>query len=285
MNKKINIISKEALYLLIIFFAIACEEILDVDINQIPQKLVVNGSVSTTVEKTQVFLSLSSNVFKDEINQNISGAMVTISDDLGKSEALTEREPGLYKATSFYGTPGRIYTLKINYKGELYTSVSKMPEQMTLDSLRFFYNPGNFNIGFPFTSLFFSYDMKCYLKNKKGIEEFCVLKLFDEQTKNSVFRILYQDKYSDGEQVIIERNGLAIDPYTNYSLEIISVDKEVYNYLYQLEEKGEEWGSDVLEMFGNSSFNPKSNVNNALGYFTASSYKSYSVRLNMIRAN
>lgn len=265
---------------LILCITAACEEILDIDVNQIPQQLVVNGSVSSSIAKTQVRLSLTSNVFKEENIKKISGARVTINDEQGQSEVLIESEPGLYKAATLYGVPGRTYSLKINYGENTYTATSRMPQQIELDSIRFTKKTSSVGV-FPFITIpTIRYDAKCYLKNIVGVDEYCLLRMYNEQTKSNIFKIVYQDKYTDGSQIIVERKDLSLDTYSNYTLEILSVDKEIHTYLYQLEEKSKEWSGDILELFNSSSFNPRSNVTNALGYFSASSTKSYSIRLN-----
>ena len=68
----------------------------------------------------------------------VDGAQVTITDNAGLYDSLTETAPGIYSTHSYWvGQPGNTYTLSVGVNGARYTGSSTMPQQVNLDSVTF----------------------------------------------------------------------------------------------------------------------------------------------------
>lgn len=93
------------------------------------QEIVVQGMITDQpgpyLIKISKTLSLNDELGKADV---ISGATVTIYDDLGNSETLRENSPGNYSTNSFQGVVGRSYWIKIIVdEGNIYqSSVEKL---------------------------------------------------------------------------------------------------------------------------------------------------------------
>ncbi len=126
--------------ILILFVSLSsCVEEIDLILDGDDRKqLVVDGMITTDTTSHIVDLSKTAPYFSKEQTERVSGAEVTISDDLGNVFYLYETEPGIYKTdTNVYGLAGRTYTLNINYDGESYYSESTMKRVMEADSLSY----------------------------------------------------------------------------------------------------------------------------------------------------
>lgn len=128
----------------LIFFAAllfaACEDPIDMNINEGSQALIVEGWLTNKPEIQYVKLYLTKAVSNNDPYQAVSGALITLSDDAGNSETLEEVSAGKYAIKSVKGVEGRTYTLHIHTNEGDYEAVSKMQRlSMAPDSISFKY--------------------------------------------------------------------------------------------------------------------------------------------------
>src|SRR3954469_25261182 len=74
--------------------------------------LVIDGHVTTDLARHQVRISTTSYINQKKFIAE-EGAVVTISDDKGKTFPLTETSPGTYRTVLFAGIPGNSYRLSV----------------------------------------------------------------------------------------------------------------------------------------------------------------------------
>jgi hypothetical protein len=256
------------LFMASIFF-LSCEQVLELDLSDIEYQVVIEGIVSNAPSSSKIRIGLAQSAFEKSQPGNLSGALVTLSDELGNSENLKESEPGVFIPSTTSGVPGRGYNLKVQFGGREYSAVSRMPLPMSLDSI------GNVTSTSWFT--FNSTILKYYLTDKPGVEEFCLIKAYSLNSSSFVWTI-YSDKYANGDEVVLESPEFSPTGNT-VVVDLISIDKAAYEYFYSLRQVLGNSISipDLLRM---SDFNPKSNLsNNALGYFSAQAQTRYIVKL------
>ncbi|MFH0989492.1 MAG: DUF4249 family protein [bacterium] len=262
---------RHAAILLISLLFLSCEEVIDIDLDEVHDQIVIEGVLSDNHTLNKIKISMTESIFQKSQPKDIRGAQVTISDDAGNSETLAETQPGLYLPAKTYPIAPRIYTLRVEVNGMQYTAVSNMPSPMTMDSIK--HTDVNTFWGF-----FSETKLQYYLTNKPGVEEYCLIKAYN-QNSTSFYWTLYSDKYSDGQQVIV--NSPSFSPTGNViRIELISIDKATYEYFHSLREIIGEGDIEVSDFFKIKDFNPKSNLsNNALGYFSAQAQRNYQVYL------
>ncbi len=145
------------------FMLISCEKDITVDIPQADKKPVVEGSIFqgqfATVGITwsfPFFRPLNSIDFTNPANLSeflVLDATVTLSDGF-QTEYLTLTidtsafPPLLYKGDTLVGTPGRTYTLQIQFPGYNLSAVTTLPEPIALDSIAFKLEAGEDSLGF-----------------------------------------------------------------------------------------------------------------------------------------
>lgn len=250
--------------------SISCEEVIDLDLDQVPQRIVIEGIVSDKPSTSRITISFSESIYKRSASGNVAGAKVILSDNTGRSEQLQEIQAGVFGPSSV-GIAGREYRLTVTHGGMEYTATSHMPVAMALDSVR--WTGSRFNQFFSNSG-----SLIYYVSNKPGIEEYCLIKAYNLNESSSKWT-LYSDKYSDGKQVALE------SPSMNSSgvamrIELLSIDRATYDYFVKLREVIGSDGFEIPDILRLSDFNPKSNLsNNALGYFSAQSQRDYLVNL------
>jgi hypothetical protein len=144
--RKINFFSSVILLALIIFSMTGCEKDIDVDIPATDTKLVVEGAVENG-ENPFVFITNTLNYFgtitTDELIKSVVlDATVTVSDG-NLTDTMKLAPSGVqplviyYKAQKMKGEVGKTYSLKIQWKGNTYTSSTYIPTPVKLDSIWF----------------------------------------------------------------------------------------------------------------------------------------------------
>jgi hypothetical protein len=129
---------------LLLIFSVSCVEEVQIPFRSETVKLIVEGGITNDKPPYVIKLSYSGNLVRTNylnLNLAVSGAKVTVTDDLGESvefeQALSER--GVYRSIddSYIGKVGRSYTLKIVLKeGRVFQSnPSKMLACPPIDSL------------------------------------------------------------------------------------------------------------------------------------------------------
>lgn len=250
---------------------VSCEETIDLDLDQVEERIVIEGIVSDKPSVSSVRLSFTQSIYVKSAPKKSSGAVVTLSDDAGNSEVLQEVQPGLFAPSRITGEINREYKLNVAFEGTVHSAVSRMPDEMTLDSVRASVSGSDPRYSRPVA-------MRYYLTNKRGVEEFCIIKTFTQNGGESSW-MLFSDKYTDGTQAVLEGSSFYASG-TFVRVEVISIDKATYEYLRTLEEIAGKGGFDVPDLLRMNDYNPRSNLTNgALGYFSAQSQRDYVVNL------
>ncbi len=239
-------------------------DVIDLDLDDIEPQIVIEGIITDQPGPYQVRLSKTGDYNQLKDFPPVSGAEVFINDNYGNSEMLREIEAGLYETQELQGISGRTYTLQVIAEGKEYSASSKMPEALTLDYIWFI------NHGWGFVIV-------CAFTDREGIEDYCRLKIF--KNGELVEKFLYQGRFNDGEQYIIDDFEVHFSLNDNAQVQFLTLNKATYEYLSMLDSKegGGDYDPELPEFVPVSWANPKTNLsNNALGYFSAHTVRNYS---------
>jgi len=238
-------------------FAAACTKIINVDLNDAPSQLVIEGIVNDVDAAT---VTISSSVVFSSANTfpPVSGALVIIKDDAGNTYTLPESatHPGTYSTAAVIGKPGRSYTMNVNISGKIYTAVSKMPAVVNLDSLK----PDEINIGKLLKVVVPVYTDPPGRGNYYQLVEYVNGRFIKEvhawydnvnDGGTNTRRLIYND----------EVDSLNIKKGDTVAVEFRCIDKNMFNYMYALADLN---SSQTIPA------NPVNAISGgALGYFSA----------------
>lgn len=240
----------------IVMFTSSCEKVIEVDVKDAQSLLVIEGTVTNHIDTQLVKVSRSVLLGDRNTFAGISGATVTITDELGSVFTLRERQPGIYSSRRLRGIPGRKYTLKVLAEGKEYTATSAMPAQVPIDST-----------GLSMTT-FFEEEIKAVqilFQDPPGRKNYYRFLLRVNGTRSrSIFA--FNDDFNDGKSVVRELLDFDLDLETGdiAEIEMQCIDQNIYRYFQGLDQNENRGGASTTPS------NPVSNLKGgALGYFSA----------------
>jgi hypothetical protein len=235
------------------------KKVIDIDLNTTDSKVVIEGIITDQNEPFTVTINKTVN-FSDANNYPaITKATVTIADDAGNIEVLTETVAGTYKTKKLVGTSGRTYTLTVNAEGKTYTAKSTMPSKVSLTDLKFEIapQPGSTEDKFIIFPQFL--DPKGTGNNYRFIQS------TTKKTDKTI--IVANDNVEDGKpnaRPIVSRE-LDILSTDTATVEMHCIDKVTYDYFFSLTQSAGNGPGG-----GATPANPITNIQGgALGYFAA----------------
>lgn len=246
-------------YILLSAIAVAavfssCQKVIDIDLNSKDPKIVIEANISDEPGPYFVYISQSVNFSEENSFPNVSGAAVTLADDLGNTETLTEVNPGMYQTSAMQGTPGHTYTLTVTANGNTYTASSTIPPHINLDTLVV-------ESGSSFGGTAYYVIPKWQDPAGTGNYYRCIEYVNQERIAGS---FLFDDAFSDGlvnGQPLLDFTTELV-PGDNVLVEFQCVDKATYQYFYSM--------SQTANNQTAAPANPVTNWSNgALGYFSA----------------
>jgi hypothetical protein len=252
--KKITIITLLSLF----SFLTSCEKEVILNLEDSGEKFVIEGIITNNSNIQTIKINKSVQFYDSNNYPTVSNAVVKVSENGKTPITFTETSSGIYQATNFVGIPGYTYTLSITIEGVEYTSSSTMPQIVPLIEVIYeenTFNPPGQDPNYMVTPIFLD------PVNSKNFYRF---NLITNDIKDKSFFTL-NDDLINGQ---INSFGLASSNEDNaiilgskVKIEMLGIDKNVYNYFYVLEQNSDSQ---------NTPNNPKSNINNnALGYFSA----------------
>lgn len=232
----------------------SCQKVIDIDLNKSNPQYVIEAEV-TNADMPQI-VHITRTVNFSDANQYpaVTNAVVTITDNVGNTDILTQEQPGYYVTTKIKGMPGNIYHLSISVDGHKFSASSKMPDPITIDTLNIteqsvfgkivkapsitFHEP----VGFGQYYYFMVY------RNHNRVKSVYIDN--DQVSDGSVISRFLQDdsSYVSGDKVCVD---------------LQSITKEMYDYYFSLQQ--------TINQSAATPANPVTNIlgGNVLGYFSA----------------
>jgi hypothetical protein len=236
----------------------SCQKVIHLDLSSSVPQLVIQGNIYdqagpflVTVSKTVDFDALN-------IYPAVTNATVSISDDAGNTEELSQGIDGTYVTSTTEGVPGRTYNLTVVVDGKTYKASSTMHEATTIDSTYFREAPfgGNKLVAINFINLSGTenYYRVIHFLNGKQATAFSVFSENASLTDTISYSFRATDLTSTVTQPKLVKGDI-IDVWLE------CIDKGVFDYFRTANSEGGQNASPA---------NPVSNISNgALGYFNA----------------
>jgi hypothetical protein len=248
------------------FGLFACEQVIELELDGTENPLpIVQAEVIDYPSYSYVLLSYSQDFYTPENPQGISNAEVTLRDDQGLNLRFVEStdSAGYYlpENPDFVGEVGRTYSLEIRNGNETYTSTCKMPPVTAIVDIKQEFQP---------ESIFREEGYYLYFSATEPPEtkDFYRWKVYENDT-------LYnepQDILLGDDEFVVDRIEDLELPYAfeagdTVRLEMYGIDGDVFRFY-----------NDMLNVIFNDGglfspppYNPKGNVEGALGVFSAAS--------------
>jgi hypothetical protein len=257
---------------LLLFFLSACQEVIEIPLDNTNPKLVVEGAITNEPGPYYVKLSQTGDFYSTAPAPRVTDAVVTISDDAGNTEVLTQLadKPGTYATSTLQGEIGRTYTLTVVHQGQSYQSQSRLFPVTSIDKLEIRFVPESATREEGYYLYFFA-------KEPRGETNYYRFMIYENDSLyNSINDLLVtNDDLIKGDIENLEL-GYAFQLQDVVKLEMHSISKEVYDYYIGLINVYNNDGG----LFSPPPVNPPSNISNgALGVFRASAVASQTVTI------
>ncbi|KAB5491703.1 DUF4249 domain-containing protein [Flagellimonas hadalis] len=122
---------KKIILAIIVIAFTSCVDVVDVEVQDGPTRLVVEASLNwekgTTGNEQTIRLSESSPFFSTGAITEVTGASVVVTNDTSGDEfVFADQGNGEYLSTTFEPVLGKSYSLRIEHDGEVYTAIETM---------------------------------------------------------------------------------------------------------------------------------------------------------------
>lgn len=247
-------------YIPVLFLSIvalsSCTKVIELDLNDVDKKIVVDGMVSNIPEYNYIKLTISDDFYQTADFENVTGAIVSITDQSGTVYSLTESAPGYYTNSLWVGQSYTSYQLSIEANGEVITGSTYLPGSAEIDSIVTQESPPLFGAGEEdaFTAFL-------YWTDDASEKSYYRIRTFENGLKENIIYVSNDGLY----------NGLGTGQplFTNsYSLndtamvELMEIDAATYEYWFSLSQISSAQNQPAAPG------NPQTNlIGNALGYF------------------
>lgn len=246
----------------------SCEEVIDVELNEAPPKLVIDASIdwfkNTQGNQQQIKLSLSAPYFDTEIPP-ATGAIVSISNDSGISfNFIEEGDSGTYSTDQFIPVINQEYTLTINYKDNIYTATEVLKPVVEFD-----YVEQNNDGGFSGEET----ELKVYYTDPVEEDNYYFFEFFNEDFLSPTLEV-YEDEFTNGNQIFGFYTDEDLEPGHQVVIRNHGVSQRFYDYMFKLLQQNGDTGGGPFETQPASIRGNCQNLTNPadfpLGYFRAS---------------
>jgi hypothetical protein len=238
----------------------ACEEVIDVDLNNAAPQLVVEGWIYNTPGPYEIKLTFTTNYFENEEAPKVDNALVIISENTTLVDTLIMSKPGVYKTQKILdGKIGATYSLRIFYNNKTYEAIATMKPVAPIDSLSYRYkektvfdDAGYYvSVHFQEPSTLGDYYRWLYYRNGELYKK-----------KDEVYA---SDELYNGNYISFECDYNVNLNDTIY-LAMFSLEKNGYDFFNALDEQ-----DNTGDLFDTPPGNVKGNISNGgIGYFGAS---------------
>lgn len=262
---KINRISLTVL-ISAMYLLTSCQKVIELNLSTAVPAIVIQGNVFDHAGPYVVTISKTVNFNLTNNFPPVTTAKVSISDNVGNTEVLSEVLDGTYITSVLRGVAGRTYTLTVENEGQTYVAKSTMPMAVNIDSM--YLKKSIFGNRYLTTINF---------RDPNNIDNYYrVIQSINDTLKTGIN--IANDELGQG---LILRYSLSATTPTgnnplkigdNITIQLECIDKNVYEYFRTSRSNNGQSASPA---------NPVSNLSNgALGYFSACTVREASIVFN-----
>ena len=239
----------------------SCEDIIEVDLDSIPPKMVIEGSINDLESQVRIKLSTTTDYFKPGETPPVSDASVTITDEQGTTTTFEETAPGFFLSNPFQVMENTTYTLEVMAGDEYYEAECTMPERVDIDSMSF--EPAPIYMDFAENA----FQVSCHFEDPEEIDNYYRVKAYvkGDELSGDRSKVVFNDDFVEGNVISIPWDLEGFMALDTVVMELQTLDRASYDYYRTL--------FPILNggMGSPNPTDPETNLSNdALGYFGAS---------------
>lgn len=251
-----------------------CTKVVSLSVPNAAPQIVIQGNVTNAPGPYQVMVNSTVSFAADNNFPPVDGVSVTITDDTGLYDSLSETAPGVYTTQGHWqGQPGNTYTLRVTYNGIVYIGNSTMPQPVSLDSVSFARKTRLKKVVIEAVPNF---------QDPPGVANYYQFtETINDELFNKIF--VFEDRLSDGRYI---RQPLADDSAhlqagDYVSLSMYCVDEQTFTYFRELAQQQGTGTFGAVLFTDVAPADPNGNLSGGvLGYFSAHTVQTLSAVVN-----
>lgn len=247
---------------------ISCEDVVDVDLNEAPPRLVIDAGINwfknTIGNEQSIKLSLTAPFFQEDVLP-ANNAIVSISDTNGNVFVFIENgNSGIYENSTFIPEIDGVYTLNIEYNNENYKATETLKSVVPIDFIEQ-KDDGGF--------LGEDIELKAFYTDPENVENFYFFEFISNIPVVPTLEV-YEDRFTDGNQIFGFYTEEDLEVGDQVTIRNFGVSSRFYQFMFTLLQQGSEEGGGPFEtqpatVRGNC-FNTTNSDNFPFGYFRLS---------------
>lgn len=259
-----------------------CEETVQLDLDQVPQRVVIEGQLTDVPGRQFVRVTRTAGFYDTGSTDRVTDAQVIIRDDTGEEIAFAHNPRGTSDSAGYYvppagytGVVGRTYTMNVSFAGKTYEASDKLLRVTKIDSM--LYRPNIFRErDEPSDGKI--WELLIYAKEPQETEDNYLIKYYrnDSLVYNNDTDVYVLNDYGVGENIDGVPSAVYYAPGDKARVEMYSLSRDGFLFY-----------SDLLTvlnsdggMFSPPPANPRSNIKGgALGFFQVSAMSSSEIVL------
>ncbi|SHH23616.1 DUF4249 domain-containing protein [Flavobacterium defluvii] len=262
---------KKAIALMVLFisvFSTSCEDVVDVDLDTAPPKLVIEAAISwqkgTTGKQQSIKLTTTTGYFQEKI-PTVSGAVIYIRNSENQQFNFTEvQKTGRYICNNFVPKIDETYTLTVVSGGNTYTAVETLKSVAPITRIE-----QNNEGGFTGEDI----EVRAYYNDPADADNYYLYKYVYSNKVTSNF-YADEDKFFQGNEFFSVSDDDELKPGDEIEITHYGISKQYYNYMNILvsiagSNVGGPFQSPPATVRGNI-INTTDKANYPLGYFSLS---------------
>lgn len=259
---------KKYIYILILLFTYSCEDVIDVELNAAPPKLVIDASIDwlkdTAGNEQSIKLTLSAPYF-DTTVPPANGAQVTVTDSNNNTYIFIEiGNTGIYNTSTFVPVINQMYTLTIIYEGETYTATETLQSVVPIEYVEQRDDGG-------FSGL--ETELKAFYLDPADEENYYFFEFISDIPAIPTLEV-YEDEFTNGNLIFGFYTEEDLEPNDMVIIRNHGVSRRFYNFMFILLQQNNNEGGGPFEtqpatVRGNC-VNQTNPNNFPLGYFRLS---------------
>ncbi|TYP98159.1 uncharacterized protein DUF4249 [Tenacibaculum adriaticum] len=268
---------KKILFLIIISILTSCEEVVDVDLNTAPPRLVIEASIDWikgTAGNEQTIKLITTSEYYNTTSPVVSGATVFVTNSTGDVFDFIEApDSGEYVCSNFVPVLNETYTLNIENNGEFYTATEKLISAPNIEDNIEQKNDGGFSQD--------EIEIKFFYQDDGSVDNY-YLESFESDITPFPEYSAASDELFQGNQMfgLFSNEDTAVGD--NIAIKLYGISNRYYEYMTKLLEAADSGGlfGTISSTIRGNIINQTNSSNYALGYFRLSEVdtKSYVVQ-------
>ncbi|RXR19396.1 DUF4249 domain-containing protein [Flavobacterium amnicola] len=250
-----------------LFFQYGCEDVVDIPLENTNPKLVIDANIKwqkgTIGDNQTIKLSLTNDFYSNEI-AIASGAIVTVTDsDNTVFDFYQMSNSPNYVCDNFVPVVNKNYTLRVLYKGEIYTATNKLMATPTIDDIQQETVPGIDGED--------SIQIKFFFQDNGSEDNFYLVGAKNPLLKVQEFGVI-SDEFFQGNRMFGFYTNEKLDRGSTLKFSLQGITNSYYNYMNKLiamssSNAGNPFATPTSTLRGNvlNTTNPE---NYPLGYFS-----------------